>query len=99
MIYKTYGIHTRLHYIVNHAGGIDKAVRRKMFKDKYNFDDETLDIVLMYDIDNLLLSYTIEEIKRSILDKQSRDSIKGKNALRNLTGMTMMLNGDYDNYF
>ena len=70
MIYKTYGIHTRLHYTVNRAGGIDKVIRRKMFKDRYKFDDKTLDIVLMYDIDEWLKTNTIEEIKQSILDKK-----------------------------
>ena len=99
MIYKTYGIHTRLHYVIKSAGVIDKVIRRKMFKDKYNFDDETLDIVLMYDIDEWLKTNTIEQIKQSILDKKSRDRIEGRKALRNLTSMMTILGGKYGNYF
>lgn len=47
MRFESYGIHTRLHYLIKRAGGIDKNLRRKWLKNKYGFDDETVDLVLM----------------------------------------------------
>jgi len=91
MYFINYGIHTRLHYVVEKAGGIDKVVRRKMLKTKYGFDEETLDIVLMYNIEKLLDEHTIEEIKRLIIRKKTDDILKGGQALASLTYMLTRL--------
>lgn len=91
MKFISYGIHTRLHYVIKKANGIDKVIRREWLKNKYGFDAETLDLVLMYDIENLIKEKDIEEIKSLILEKKSSDRLKSKRAMRNLTSMLTTL--------
>lgn len=87
MRFESYGIHTRLHYLIKRAGGIDKKLRREWLKNKYGFDDETVDLVLMYNIEKLLEENTIEEIKQLIIEKNAREKQRRENAVRTLSNM------------
>ena len=76
MKFTSYGVHTRLQYLINRVGGIDVAIRRKWFEDKYGFDKETIDLVLMYDIEYLLTKNTIDEIKQSVEQINRNNGLK-----------------------
>jgi len=91
MKYITYGIHTRLYYLVKHVGGIDIEVRREGLRVKYGFDDETLDIILMYDVEKLIKNNTIEEIKEMIIKKNSSKKLESERAMRDLTRLLTRL--------
>jgi hypothetical protein len=91
MKFITFGIHTRLHYLIKRNGGLDKEVRRKWFETKFGFDKETIDLVLMYNVEDSLKENTIEEIKQLIIKKNSNDSFKSTRALRNLTSTLNLL--------
>jgi len=86
------GIHSRLYYVLRKAGGIDKVVRRDWFKTKFGFDDETIDIVLMYDIEKLLTENTIEEIKDYISRKNKNEKLKSEKSFREFLQITNTIN-------
>ena len=90
----TYGIHTRLYYIIKRTGGLNKEMRKEYLKNKFGFDDETVDLVLMYDIEHLLIKNTIEEIKYYINQK----NIYNKKQIEyNFNGLSNILKNIYCN--
>ena len=84
MKYVTYGIHNRLHYLIKGTGGLDKESRRKYLKNKYGFDAETINLILMYDVEHLLKEHTISEIKYYIEQKNDNSKILRERAVNNL---------------
>lgn len=91
MKFITYGIHTRLHYLIKRVGGINKVARRDYLKTTYGFDDETVDIVLMYNIEKLLKDTTIEEVKILIKEKKSKDRAESERALKTINSLMTTL--------
>lgn len=79
--YSTYGIHTRLKYVIKRANGIDKTIRREYLRNTYNLDDETLDLALMYDVEGMLKTMSVAEMKQFILDYKARKSRKAQDTL------------------
>lgn len=98
MKFITYGIHTRLHYLIKRVGGINKAARRDYLKATYGFDDETIDTVLMYNIEKLLKETTIEEVKRLIIEKKSADRAESDSALNTIKSLMTALCMDTNMY-
>lgn len=86
MRFESYGIHTRLHYLIKRIDGIDYELRKKYLKERYHFDDEIIDLIYKYvNVEEFLdeKKYSIEEIKE-LINKQKLEEDKKKQLLSNL---------------
>jgi len=91
MGFVSYGIHTRLHYEIQRTGGLDKEIRRAWLEAEYGLDKESLDLVLMYNVEDRLKDSTLEELKQLIINQKSNEKSKSAYAMRSLTGMLTSL--------
>ena len=81
MYFESYGIHTRLHYLIKRIGGIDYELRKKYLKERYLFDDEIIDLIYKYEnVEELLdeKKYSIEKIKELIKKQELEEDKKRK---------------------
>ena len=90
MMFIKYGIHTRLYYLIKGSGGLDREARRNYLTAKYGFDEETISMILMYDVEHLLTKNNIDELKSLIIQKNKDKKLKTEGAMANL--LTMISN-------
>ncbi|WP_275372582.1 hypothetical protein [Clostridium tertium] len=88
MKFITHGIHTRLHYIIKSAGGINKEIRKQYLIQTYDIDEETADIVLMYPFEKLIETHTVIEIVDMI---KLHEEYKKKQSIRKLNDVISAL--------
>ena len=91
MKFVKYGIHTRLYYLIKGSGGLDREARRNYLSAKYGFDEETISIILMYDVEHLLTKNTIDELRSLIIQKNKDKELKSKKTMANLLTMNYMI--------
>lgn len=95
MKFITYGIHTRLHYLIKKTGGIDKNIRKKYIKEKYNYTDKTIELIINHNFEEWLKDFTIEEITTYLINEKEIDRKKAKSILNDLSRMVYMFKGKY----
>lgn len=71
MKFITYGIHTRLHYLLKRINGIDEKMRINYLHELYEILKDVLDRIVLYDIENLVKSHTVDEVV-SMLESEVR---------------------------
>lgn len=82
--FKSRGIHTRLHALVERAGGIDRDARIDYLRDKYNLSVQEAMVVWEYDYEVLVQHYGKKEALDKIVEHKERKKEDGEKALRNL---------------
>ena len=91
MRYVSHGIHSRLYYVVEHSGGLNKVIRRAWLAKEFRLNDEALDIVLMYNVEEILNEITIEELIERVRIVNHNRELEGRDSLKLLNRMYTML--------
>lgn len=94
MKFITYGVHTRLHYLLERINGINEEMRINYLHDLYKIDKEILGRIYLYDIENLVVSNTVEcvveMLEYEVKTKSERVRFKGLDILDVLLDPNML---------
>lgn len=89
---ETFGIHTRLHYIIKKSGGLDWNKRKDYLRRKYGFTEDVANRVYRYPIESMLKKYTLVTCLDKIEELEKAKDRKSSETLALLSGLARKMN-------
>lgn len=89
---ETFGIHTRVHYIIKKSGGLDWNKRKDYLKRKYRFTEDVVNRVYRYPIESMLEKFTLDDCLDRINKYEKRKEQRDIETLALLSGLARKMN-------
>ena len=87
MSWESFGLHTRLHYVIKSSGGLNRGMRIAYLATTYSISTEQAELLVTCPVEELIKTRTKEEIiDLAISDKQMKEE-EAQKSLANLNRM------------